>query len=146
MEIVDLTRAECWSFISEGRLGRLACTKDNRPYVVPLGFAAESPYLYAFTTLGMKTDFLRANPHACVQFDEIGSLQSWTSVIVHGRYEEMERDADCEHAFRLLNKKATWWEPAYVRTITQGHVRSATPVYFRLYVEDLSGRRGATAI
>ena len=35
-------------------VGRLACPRDNQPYVIPIYFALHGDYLYSFTTLGQK--------------------------------------------------------------------------------------------
>jgi len=141
MEVQDLTRAQCWSFLGARRLGRLGCARDGKPYVVPLSFAIQNPYLFAFTTMGKKAGYLKANPLVCILFDEIESRQSWTSVVVDGRFEEIQGDAEQDRAHRLL-EGAAWWEPGYVRTTIQGHIRPASPFYFRVYAEEISGRRG----
>jgi nitroimidazol reductase NimA-like FMN-containing flavoprotein (pyridoxamine 5'-phosphate oxidase superfamily) len=141
MEISDLGKDECWTFLGERRLGRLACCRDGNPYVVPLSFAVQRPYLYAFTTVGQKTTYLRANDAVCVQFDDIISPQSWLSVVVNGKFQELTEAADQDHAHAIL-ETAVWWEPGYVRTTVRGSVRTATPVYFRILADEISGRRG----
>ena len=142
MEIHDLNGTACWDFLGARRLGRLGCARDNKPYIVPIGFAMRNPYLVAFTTFGQKIDYLRANPSACVQFDEINSPQSWTSVIAYGQFEELLDAQGQDEAHRAL-ESAAWWEPGYVKTTIMGHLRPADPVYFRIFVEEISGRRGA---
>lgn len=141
MEIQDLGRAACWTFLGARRLGRLGCARDNKPYIVPLSFAARSPYLVAFTTLGRKVEYLRANPCVCVEFDEISSREAWTSVIVQGQYEELSTARDQDDAHRML-ETAAWWEPGYVKTTVRDHLRPAEPLYFRIFVEEISGRIG----
>ena len=141
MEIHDLNRTDCWEFLGPRRLGRLGCARDNRPYVVPVSFAIRSPYIVAFTTLGKKVEYLRANPFVCIQFDEILSPQSWTSVIAEGEFEELSEERAQSDAHQLL-EKAVWWEPGYVRTTVHGQLRPMAPIYFRVFVNSIAGRRG----
>jgi Predicted flavin-nucleotide-binding protein len=145
MEIHDLNRAECWNFLGVRRLGRLGCAKDNVPYVVPVSFSIQPPSLFAMTTVGKKVEYLRENSHICAQFDDIASPQEWTSVIVQGQFEELTSTTEQDHAHQVL-ESAVWWEPGYVRTMVHGQLRPAVALYFRIMVEEISGRRGvATA-
>ena len=141
MHVQDLTQAQCWGFLGARRMGRLGCAHDNRPYVVPLNFAIQKPWFFAFTTAGQKAEYLKANPFVCLQFDAILSRQSWTSVVVDGRFEMLQSDAEQDHAHRLL-EEAAWWEPGYVRTTVGGHLRSASPFCFRVLTQKISGRQG----
>ena len=102
MEISDLEQEECWAFLGGRRLGRLACSCEGKPYVVPISFAVQRPYLYAFTTVGQKTAYLRANDAVCVQFGEIVSPQSWGSVVVNGKFQELTDVADQDRAHAIL--------------------------------------------
>ncbi len=78
--------------LERATIGRLACVKDDQPYVVPLSFVYNGVYLYSFTTAGQKIDYMRLNPRVCVEFDEISSTNKWQSVIVIGRFEELTKD------------------------------------------------------
>jgi nitroimidazol reductase NimA-like FMN-containing flavoprotein (pyridoxamine 5'-phosphate oxidase superfamily) len=75
-------------------LARLACARENQPYVVPVYLAyherpGEQPCFYGFTTPGQKIDWMRANPLVCVEVDEITTDDQWVSVVAFGRYEEL---------------------------------------------------------
>ena len=39
--------------------------------------------------------FLRANPLACIEVDEITNFEVWTSVVVSGRYVELTKTVEC---------------------------------------------------
>jgi nitroimidazol reductase NimA-like FMN-containing flavoprotein (pyridoxamine 5'-phosphate oxidase superfamily) len=66
MLIQEMTEAECITILARARLGRLACAHQNQPYVVPIYFAYEQPYAYAFTTPGQKVEWMRYNPLVCL--------------------------------------------------------------------------------
>ena len=101
MEINEMTSEECSAFLERASLGRLGCSYENQPYVVPIHFAYEDTYLYGFSTFGQKVKWMRANPRVCVQTDEIQNQGEWISVIVYGEYEELpepQYSAERKHA------------------------------------------------
>lgn len=143
MLIQDLSEQECLDLLSRVRFGRLACAADGQPYVVPMNFAVQGRNIYAFSTIGKKIEYLRRNPLACLQVDEIATGQKWKSVIVLGRYHEVSNTA-AEEAERtmiheLLKKRAVWWEPGYARTVLGGHARPLEPLYFRISIDSITG-------
>lgn len=148
MLISEMTIAECRSVLVGARIGRLACARDNQPYVVPFNFAHHGEHLYAFSTLGQKIEWMRTNPLVCVEVDEMKHQSDWTSVIVFGRYEELpdkpefENERVCAH--ELLSCHAMWWQPAYVATAHPGQANVPAPIYFRIRIERMTGHR-ATA-
>ena len=93
MFIQEMSETDCFNALTHARFGRLACAHDNQPYVVPIYFVYEGPYLYGFlygfTTLGLKVEWMRSNPLVCVELDEVENSDQWTSVIMFGRYEEL---------------------------------------------------------
>ena len=89
MEINEMTSEECSAFLERASLGRLGCSFENHPYVVPIHFDYDDTYLCAFSTFGQKVKWMRANPKVCVQTDEIQNQDEWISVIVYGEYEEL---------------------------------------------------------
>lgn len=91
MIIRELSQEECLVALAKVRLARLACAFENQPYVVPvyLSYDEATRSLYGFTTPGQKIDWMRANPLVCVEVDEVAAYDTWTSIIVFGRYEEL---------------------------------------------------------
>jgi len=110
---------------------------------VPFYFAYNNNSLYSFTTVGQKIDWMRANPLVCVEADEVVSPEEWVSVIVFGRYEELpdtpEYQLERAAAYDLLQKKAKWWEPGYVKTILHTQ-HPAVPVFYRIHIVQIAGR------
>jgi uncharacterized protein len=99
MVIHEMTRDECLTVIAGGRLARLACARDNQPYVVPIYYAYDrtpdgGPCLYTFTTAGQKIEWMRVNPRVCVEWDEVAGYDQWESVVAFGRYEELPGSPD----------------------------------------------------
>lgn len=146
MFIHEMSTAECNDALKRAKYGRLACARDNQPYVLPLNLAYDgNSYLYGFTTLGQKVEWMRSNPLVCFEIDEVESHNHWWSVIVFGRYEELPDQPEFEnariHAHGLLQKRAMWWEPAYISQEHRDNPHSLTPIFFRLRLENVTGHR-----
>src|SRR5258705_2417503 len=118
MFIHEMTVDECRSALQKTNVGRLACASDGQPYVLPINFAFDGTYLYGFTTLGQKIEWMRLNPRVCFEVDELVNPSQWMSIVVFGRYDELPDKPEYEkarvqaHAF--LQNQAIWWEPTYI--------------------------------
>lgn len=145
MVVEQMSREECLDFIGGKRLVRLACAHENQPYVMPIHVARDGDRLYAFTTTGQKIEWMRENPLVCVEADESASLEKWCSVVAFGRYVELQKTSELEderrHAHALLWQGQRAWEPGYARTILQGKQRALEPLYFRIEIGEVTGRR-----
>lgn len=144
--IREITRKECLELLARVHLGRLACAKGAQPYIVPLYFAYEKNCLYGFSTVGQKVEWMRENPMVCLEADEIVNAEQWVSVVVLGTYEELPDKPEWENeraiAHNLLQRKAGWWEPGYVKTIVKGEERPLVPHFFRIHIVEITGRQG----
>ncbi|MEW9804739.1 pyridoxamine 5'-phosphate oxidase family protein [Mesorhizobium marinum] len=144
MDIRTLNAQECAAILKEKRLGRLACARDGRPYVVPIYFAYANHHLYAFSLPGKKIDWMRANPLVCVLVEERGTGRGWKSVVVDGRYEELPdrigHKVERDHAWSLLSQHSQWWEPGALKPVLPPVSTHAEHVFFRIVVEEMSGR------
>ena len=145
MFIHEMTDAECRSALQKASVGRLACLRDNQPYVVPISFAFDGKYLYGFTTVGQKIEWMRANPQVCLEIDELIGQNQWTSVIVFGRYEELPDEPQYEaariKAHQLLRRRVMWWEPAYMSDAHRDGSHSIVPVFYRIQIDRMTGHR-----
>lgn len=146
MFIHEMTKTECYEALARAKFGRLGCAHNNQPYVVPLNFAFDgNNYLYGFTTLGQKVEWMRSNPLVCFEVDDVKNHNQWSSVIVLGRYEELpdtpEFEAARRHAHGFLQKRPMWWEPAFVSQAQRDDPHSVTPIFFRIKIGMVTGHR-----
>ena len=146
MIIHELTRNECEHFLKQMSFGRLACAQDNQPYVVPIYFAFDGSYVYCFSTVGQKIEWMRSNPLVCLEVDDVVDHLHWTSVVGLGRYEELCDVPACvnsrQHALDWLQRRPMWWQPAYVATEHRHSPRLLIPVFYRIRIDELTGHRG----
>lgn len=153
MRVFEMTEDECRAALERASFGQLACARDNQPYVVPTYFAYDGTLIYAFATLGQKIEWMRSNPLVCLAIEERSSHNHWMSIVIFGRYEELpytpESDAkavrwehhDLVRAHAILDKQALWWEPAYVATEHRDQPHSITPIFYRIHITQMTGRR-----
>lgn len=146
MQIHELTPAECRDVLSRATLGRLACSRDAQPYIVPVSFAYDEPSqcLYGFSGIGRKIDWMRRNPKVCVEVEDIGDRLHWTTVVVVGRYDEIEDAPELrplrQRALELFERRAEWWLPGAARTGPREH---PSVVVYRVHIVSVTGRRAA---
>lgn len=148
MLVSKMNAEECREFLARHEMGRLACARDGQPYIVPIYFVYQTEHLYGFTTPGQKVEWMRANPLICVEADEVLNLDTWTSVVVFGRYEELretpEYSAERNKAQSLLVKRSSWWMTAYAASVARGHDEAPLPVFYRIRIAEISGMRAST--
>lgn len=144
MKLRQLELRACIAVLERNRLGHLACTSDGLPYIVPLHYAWAQNYLYAFSMPGRKIDALRHNAGAAMLIEEIDTPQRWRSVLVRGSFEELpdqigfKRQRD--HAWQLLSRHNSWWEPGSYKPEATGPVPGAQPIFFRITADEITGR------
>jgi nitroimidazol reductase NimA-like FMN-containing flavoprotein (pyridoxamine 5'-phosphate oxidase superfamily) len=147
VQIEDIGRQASLDLLARTRLGRLACAHDSQPYITPFYYAYHDGYLYSFSTVGQKIGWMRSNPLVGVEVDDIKSPQEWTSVIVFGRYEELpnapEWQQTREMVHGLLEQHRNWWEPGFAHTTIGGAARPLVPVFFRIFIEQITGHRAS---
>ena len=146
MFIKELKTNECFEVLTAKRIGRLACTHENQPYIVPFHFAFDGDkYIYAFSALGQKIEWMRSNPLVCVEVDDMKNQFEWTSLVAFGRYEELpdtpEFEADRKHAYQLISCRPMWWQPIYVARPYRAPLVDDKPIYFRIFIDKITGHQ-----
>ena len=146
MLIHDLNASECAEILSRNDLGRLGCSRYDQPYIVPIhySFDAERNCLYAFSTIGQKIEWMRENPKVCLEVEEIGDRDHWTTILAIGRYEEVHQDpGEAEartRAEQLFRQRREWWLPGAAKLESGEH---PDVVVYRIQIDRLTGRRAA---
>ena len=146
MLIHELTPAECREILARTNLARLACSRADQPYVVPVSFAfdPDSDCLFGFSTVGRKVDWMRENPNVCVEVEDVADRFRWTTLVIFGRYEEItdspEEGAHRQRALELFERLAEWWLPGAAKAGPREH---HAVVVYRIRIDTMTGRRAA---
>ena len=144
MIVHEMTEQECREMLARTNVARLACVRNNQPYVVPIHVDLDREFLYSFATQGLRIDWMRQNPLVCVEIDELSPQTHWASVVVFGRYEELPplpEYGDLRRvAEQLFQRHPMWWQPASVPLAGR---EQRTPIVFRIRIDRMTGRRGS---
>jgi nitroimidazol reductase NimA-like FMN-containing flavoprotein (pyridoxamine 5'-phosphate oxidase superfamily) len=146
MQIHELSTAECHEILGRASLARLACARDDQPYVVPISFAfdAASNCLFGFSAVGRKVEWMRTNPLVSVEIEDVADRFHWTTIVIAGRYEEItdapEQGGLRQRALELFAPRREWWLPGAARL--GPHEHHAVVVY-RIHIDTVTGRRAA---
>jgi nitroimidazol reductase NimA-like FMN-containing flavoprotein (pyridoxamine 5'-phosphate oxidase superfamily) len=164
MIIQEMSREECFAALARTRLGRLACVREGQPYVVPCFFVYDRPnldedYLYSFSSMGQKIEWMRANPLVCVELDEVANFDQWTSIVIFGHYVELPActeeiaeprgvvkqpsglASEQHRAWQLLKTYPMWWEPGSSAHAQGKASRTLHWVFYRIRIDHITGRR-----
>ena len=133
-----MTQDEVLALLDQQVVGRLGVQDGDDAYVVPLIYARQGDALYVMTGEGRKTRAARGMRRVCFEVDEYDrATGSWRSVIVWGRYEELEgpsRDA----ALGILTARLGSRRPS---SSTESRAPAERPtVAFRIVIEEATGR------
>jgi hypothetical protein len=147
MRIDELTDSECREILFRANVARLGCSLNDQPYVVPVGIAYEADFIYVFSTFGQKIKWMRSNPKACIQVDEVRGQSDWASVIANGEYQELPEpqfEDERNHARKLFQQRHHWWLNAMAGRRIRLRDEEIKPLFFRIRVSSLTGLRGTS--
>lgn len=135
----ELSVGECQEILRRHRIGRLAMRDVEGAYIVPISYAFQGGEIHAHAAPGQKIRLMRLWPHVAFQVDEVEDAAHWRSVLVRGRYEEVESEEE-KQLSRLLLLRAFEGNPMSV-TAGHGHRTSlADAVLFRVTGNEITGR------
>jgi len=112
----EMDAEEARVFLRDARVGRLAMSLGDNPYVVPVNFIYFKDKIYFHCSReGQKIDYLSANSRVCFEVDELLGVRTgnklcdcgskYRSVIAYGRAEFVENVYEKELALRRLVQK-----------------------------------------
>jgi nitroimidazol reductase NimA-like FMN-containing flavoprotein (pyridoxamine 5'-phosphate oxidase superfamily) len=143
LKVEDMGPADMHALLQRENFGHLGCARDGRPYVVPMHYAYDGKELYFFTTQGMKTQYIDANPQVCLQVEEITDSTHWRSVMVIGRATEITNNEETARAMKLITERNPSLTPAISATSLDSLGRAVDIALYRITPEIIDGRKTA---
>ncbi|MBN3871033.1 pyridoxamine 5'-phosphate oxidase family protein [uncultured Nostoc sp.] len=140
LDIDEMSSKEIHELLHQVGYGHLGCVHEGKPYVMPMYYYLEEEDIYLFTTVGMKTHDIDANPEICLQVEEIHGPLHWRSVIVNGRASRLTEHSDIDRAMHLIKERNTTLSPAINRTWIDAEGRSEKIAIYRIHESEISGR------
>jgi len=145
LKVSDMSPAEMHALLQRESFGHLGCARDGRPYVVPMHYAYDGKDLYFFTTQGMKTQYIQANPQVCLQIEEVTDSANWRSVMVLGRAQELTSKDEMQRAMKLITERNPSLTPAISATQVDALGRAVDIALYRITPEVIDGRQTVAA-
>lgn len=143
--IGELTKEEMLTLLKEQLIGRLACQGDGQLYLVPVSYAYRDDCIYIRSQEGHKIDIMRRNPDVCFEVDNVTDMANWRSVVLWGRFEELENENRKKGVDILMQRHmpmnssslayftATW-------PFQGDETDDVTGVIFRIVISKITGR------
>ena len=141
LKVEDMAPAEMHALLQRASFGHLGCSRDGRPYVVPMNYAYDGKELFFFTTEGMKTQFIEANPKVCLQVEEVTDGSHWRSVMVIGQAERLTKSEDTQRAMQLIVERNPSLTPAISATQLDTWGRAVDIALYRIKPDLIDGRK-----
>jgi len=83
-------------------IGQIGCHADDLTYIVPISYAYQNDYIYAYSREGMKIDMMRKNPKVCFEVHAMENMANWQCVVTWGEFEEITDEPEREAAIKIL--------------------------------------------
>ena len=141
LKVEDMSHIEMHELLERQSFGHLGCAREGRPYVVPMNYAYDGKDLVFFTTEGMKTHFIDANPEVCLQVEEVTDSAHWRSVMVIGRAEKLTQTEAVQQAMQQIVKRNPSLTPAISATSLDAWGRAVDIALYRITPEIIDGRK-----
>jgi uncharacterized protein len=141
MHIQIMAETDCLAFIRGERTGRLACCRNDRPYVVPIHYVCAGSSIVSFSMPGQKMDFMRSNPNICFEVETIERRDKWKCAIVTGTFREFISPEDKQEAWGLLQEHNDWWEIGSQPVRDDQAKADRTPHFFSISIDMITGRQ-----
>src|SRR4051812_30300758 len=140
IEVLDMPENEVEEVLLRVGYGHFACARDNKPYVVPINYAYDKQNIYIYTTEGMKSEIINANPHVCLQVEELLEDGSWKSVVVMGEAKKIVATQEREKAVDLIRSSNPTLLPALAIKWANNWIRKNVEVVYRIVPARITGR------
>lgn len=140
IEILEMRENEISDLLGRVGYGHLACSRDDRPYVVPVHYAYDGTAVFIYTTEGLKSEIIDTNPNVCLQVEEIDENGAWRSVVVSGEAYRIVDRAERENAVTLLQKSNPQLLPALAIKWSKDWMRKNVEVVYKIKILAESGR------
>ena len=141
-----LTLKEMEQVLENQAIGRIGCSIDNQPYIVPITYAYDGKYIYGHSRDGKKIHMMRQNPKVCFEVTKMRDMSNWKSVVIQGEFQELigEKAREAMEFFMESLKPHTLSQTGiFTNGINKFHheEQSATKtVIFRIKINEKSGR------
>lgn len=140
---------ESFQLLAENYIGRLGYISKGRPEIIPITYYYDPKQnsIFSYSGLGSKIETMRKNPLVTFQVDEITTLKKWKSVLLYGRFEELN-GIDAKYILHLFSegvkktiKNKENSSPNFIHDFSSKTTNSDTPIVYRIHIDEINGRQ-----
>ena len=140
IEVREMDDREINDVLRHVGYGHLACSLNDKPYLVPIHYAFASPNFYVYTTEGKKSEMIGENPNVCLQIEDVKDNKHWKSVIVTGKAERLFDEETREAALKAIVHVNPTLTPAVSIHWMDNWVRENIEVIYSITPSEITGR------
>lgn len=141
LEVGEMSDVEIVKVLLGMNYGHLACSMNNKPYVVPVNFIFDGDEIFIYTTDGKKSRIIDTNPQVCLQTEDVTDRQHWHSVIIDGIAERIIDPVERERVMKMIIANNPTLTPALSIHWMDNWVRENIEIVYRIKPTMTSGRR-----
>ncbi len=143
-----MTLIESTQLLAENYIGRLGYLSRGRGEIIPITYYynAEQNSILSYSGQGGKIEAMRKNPLVTFQVDEISTLEKWKSVLLYGKFTELE-GTDAKYMLHLFSEgvKKTIKNkgksiPDFIEDFSSKS-NSNSPIVYRIDIDEINGRQ-----
>lgn len=146
--IRDLKSTECLKLLSSKYLGHLGYISDESPFVIPITYFhdADEKSILSYSANGHKIDAMRKYGHVSLQIESMTSIQDWSSVLVHGTFEELEGSRAKKYLRRFAEgvqdtiARTKNEHPKFIQDFSARLQNGNIPVVYRIHITNITGK------
>ncbi len=146
--IKNLELSECLNLLGRNYLGRVAFIFQGDPYIIPITYFhdANEKCILSYAAKGHKIQAMRNYGSVAFQVDEIKSIQEWKSVLVHGKFQELEGSTAKNYLRKFADgvqqtiKQKKGKAPQFIRDFSSRLQKNSMPIVYKISVEDIQGK------
>lgn len=148
--IKDLTKEECLNILKNNYVGRLGYISKKSPYIIPITYFYynhASNSIICYSGEGHKIEAMRKNHAVSLEVDEIKSVNSWRSILVHGKFEELH-GIDAKHLLheftqgvvKIINQEGKV-HPHFISEFSNRLHLEKVAVVYRIKILEVTGKK-----
>lgn len=146
--ISNLNIQQCSEVLERNYIGYLSYICNGSPFTIPITyfFNSDEKYIICYSGMGHKIKAMRKNIDVSMAVADIYRANKWESVLVHGRYNEIEGSTARHylHEFSLGIKNIVLEKENkdldYISEFSSKIYTDDIPIVFLIHIDGMSGK------
>ncbi len=146
--IKDLEHEKRLEILGNNYLGHLGFISEKKPFVTTITYFydAVEKCLLSYSDNGHKIDAMRKYEDVSLQIENIQSIQDWSSVLVHGKFEELLGSAAKKYLHKFAQgvqdtiERSKGEKPNFIGDFSSRLQEREMPIVYRININDITGK------